>query len=207
MRNFLCPLPTLIGKATKSSPGPCHQSPGKAIQNNDNNKQQQKLQEISSLEYLQPTLNKNPEIKSQRQKKKKIFPNGRSKCWHEIDSLFWSMGKRKNKTPKVQTRTRKSKRKEKEDEGKKILSRYIIMFLMGGKMISGRRGNHDRIDRVEKNSYLKKENGRAGEVGGCTDLRKGDRARARTSSIPVGRFALENSFCFFFHFFGKSLFD
>jgi hypothetical protein len=65
MRNFLCPLPTLIGKATKSSPGPCHQSPGKAIQNN---KQQQKLQEISSLEYLQPTLNKNPEIKSQRRR-------------------------------------------------------------------------------------------------------------------------------------------
>ena len=24
---------------------------------------------------------------------------------------------------------------------------------------------------------------------------KGDRARARTSSIPVGRFALKNSFC------------
>ena len=73
MRNFLCPLPTLIGKATKSSPGPCHQSPGKAIQNNnnnDNNKQQQKLQEISSLEYLQPTLNKNPEIKSQRRQRR-----------------------------------------------------------------------------------------------------------------------------------------
>jgi hypothetical protein len=58
---------------------------------------------------------------------------------------------------------------------------------MGGKMISGRRGNHDRIDRVEKNSYFKKENGRAGEVGGCTDLRRGiERGHGPRLSRSVG---------------------